>query len=232
MRSQRLHVSSTRYTSSLSAATALRLARRTMFIQTEPTPNPDSLKFLPGKAVLDSGTRDFSNFREAQASPLAKKLMQVDGVRGVFFSTEFVTVSKEEAAEWPTLKPLVFAEIMDFYASGDAIIGEEGEAADSLAIDEENDSEVVQMIKELLDMRIRPSVQEDGGDIVYKGFDEEAGVVLLQMQGSCSGCPSSSVTLKSGIENMLMHYIPEVSEVRAITEEEEEEAFSPTNLKA
>ena len=118
----------------LRPATALRLARRTMFIQTEPTPNPDSLKFLPGKAVLDSGTRDFSNFREAQASPLAKKLMQVDGVRGVFFSTEFVTVSKEEAAEWPTLKPLVFAEIMDFYASGDAIIGEEGEAADSLAI--------------------------------------------------------------------------------------------------
>ena len=121
-------------------------------------------------------------------------------------------------------------------ASGCAAIAnlvlEEGEAADSLAIDEENDSEVVQMIKELLDMRIRPSVQEDGGDIVYKGFDEEAGVVLLQMQGSCSGCPSSSVTLKSGIENMLMHYIPEVSEVRAITEEEEEEAFSPTNLKA
>ena len=204
-----------------------------MFIQTEPTPNPDSLKFLPGKTVLDGGTRDFANFREAQASPLASKLMRVDGVRGVFFSTEFVTVSKEEEAQWPTLKPLIFAEIMDFYASGDSIIAADGEEVDSLAIDEENDSEVVQMIKELLDMRIRPSVQEDGGDIVYKGFDEEAGVVLLQMQGSCSGCPSSSVTLKSGIENMLMHYIPEVSEVRAITEEEEEEeAFSPTNLKA
>jgi len=180
--------------------------------------------------VLDGGTRDFANFREAQASPLASKLMRVDGVRGVFFSTEFVTVSKEEEAQWPTLKPLIFAEIMDFYASGDSIIAADGDEVDSLAIDEENDSEVVQMIKELLDMRIRPSVQEDGGDIVYRGFDEDAGIVFLQMQGSCSGCPSSSVTLKSGIANMLMHYIPEVSEVRAINEDEEEEALSPTKL--
>ena len=157
--------------------------------------------------------------------------MQVDGVRGVFFSTEFVTVSKEEAAEWPTLKPLVFAEIMDFYASGDAIIGEEGEAADSLAIDEENDSEVVQMIKELLDMRIRPSVQEDGGDIVYKGFDEEAGVVLLQMQGSCSGCPKLVGHAQERDREHADALHPRGERVRAITEEEEEEAFSPTNLK-
>merc|ERR1711998_807974 len=111
----------------------------------------------------------------------------------------------------------------DFYASGDSIIAADGEEVDSLAIDEENDSEVVQMIKELLDMRIRPSVQEDGGDIKYHGFDDESVVVLLEMQGSCSGCPSSSVTLKSGIENMLMHYIPEVTEVRAIGEEEDDE---------
>lgn len=192
-----------------------------MFIQTEPTPNPDSLKFIPGKPVLSSGTRDFRNFREAQLSPLAKKFFQMDGISGVFLATDFVTVSKQEDADWLTLKPQIFAGIMDFYSSGEPALSEEdGANVDSLEITDD-DSEVVQMIKELLDMRIRPSVQEDGGDIEFHGFDEDSGVVLLKMQGSCSGCPSSSVTLKSGIENMLMHYIPEVKEVRALNDEED-----------
>ena len=132
-------------------------------------------------------------------------------------------MSKSEESDWLTLKPQIFASIMDFYAAGEAAMGsDEAEEVDSLEI-HEDDSEVVQMIKELLDMRIRPSVQEDGGDIKFHGFDEDSGVVTLEMQGSCSGCPSSSVTLKSGIENMLMHYIPEVTEVKAIGEEEDDE---------
>jgi len=193
---------------------------RRMFIQTESTPNPDSLKFMPGREVLESGAREFKTLREAQASPLARKLFQTEGVTSVFLSSEFVTVSKDSASDWLVLKPQIFAGIMDFYATGDPVLGEEGaEEQDSLAITDD-DSEVVQMIKELLEMRIRPSVQEDGGDIVYRGFDEDDGVVWLQMQGSCAGCPSSSVTLKAGIENMLMHYIPEVREVRNLEEEE------------
>ena len=139
---------------------------------------------------------------------------ETEGVAGVFLASDFITVSKEEDADWLTLKPQLFASIMDHYAAGESALSE-GEDIDSLAISED-DSEVVQMIKELLDMRIRPSVQEDGGDIKFHGFDEENGVVSLEMQGSCSGCPSSSVTLKSGIENMLMHYIPEVKEVENI----------------
>ena len=139
-------------------------------------------------------------------------------------TSDFISVSKADEADWLTLKPQLFASIMDFYAEGEAVLTEGGseEEVDSLAI-LDDDTEVVQMIKELLDMRIRPSVQEDGGDIKFHGFDEESGVVTLEMQGSCSGCPSSAVTLKSGIENMLMHYIPEVTEVKAIGEEEDDE---------
>jgi Fe-S cluster biogenesis protein NfuA len=193
--------------------------RRSLFIQTASTPNPDSLKFLPGKEVLEGGTKDFRSFKEAQASPLAKRLFQVDGVVGVMLANDFIAVSKSEESDWLTLKPQIFASIMDFYAAGEAAMGgDEAEEVDSLEI-HDDDSEVVQMIKELLDMRIRPSVQEDGGDIKFHGFDEETGVVSLEMQGSCSGCPSSSVTLKSGIENMLMHYIPEVKEVENIAGE-------------
>jgi len=194
---------------------ALRALSRSMFIQTESTPNPDSLKFLPGKEVLEAGSRDYRSFREAAASPLAKRLFSTEGVAGVFLAADFITVSKTKDADWLTLKPQLFANIMDFYAAGEAALAEGDAAAeeeDSLLI-KDDDSEVVQMIKELLDMRIRPSVQEDGGDIKFHGFDEETGVVSLEMLGSCSGCPSSSVTLKSGIENMLMHYIPEVKEV-------------------
>merc|ERR1712146_135741 len=150
-------------------------------------------------------------------------LFRVEGVRNVFLASDFLTVSKTEEVEWQVLKPQIFSEIMDFYTSGQTVLKEDGDApTDTLAITDD-DSEVVQMIKELLDMRIRPSVQEDGGDIAYQGFDEEAGIVFLQMQGSCSGCPSSAVTLKSGIENMLMHYIPEVTEVRAIGEDDDDD---------
>jgi len=192
-----------------------------MFIQTESTPNPDSLKFIPGKTVLEAGTKEFRNLREAQVSPLARKLFQTEGVTGVYFSSDFVTVSKDGDADWVALKPQIFANIMDFFDSGEPVLVEGDDAErDSLLITDD-DSEVVQMIKELLELRIRPSVQEDGGDIVYRNFDEETGVVLLQMQGSCAGCPSSTVTLKAGIENMLMHYIPEVKEVRAVDDEDD-----------
>jgi len=183
---------------------------RSLFIQTESTPNPESLKFLPGKPVLEAGTRDYRTLKDAQASPLARKLFATEGVTSVFLATEFVTVGKDKDADWIALKPLVFGAIMDHYASGEPIVldsGSAGEELDSLVI-RDDDSEVVQMIKELLEMRIRPSVQEDGGDIVYRNFNVESGVVELQMQGSCAGCPSSSVTLKAGIENMLRHYIP------------------------
>jgi Fe-S cluster biogenesis protein NfuA len=193
----------------------LRGFSRLMFIQTAQTPNPDSLKFLPGRAVMDfdAGTRNFLTYKEAQASPLAKRIFQTEGVTNVMLANDYIAVTKSADSDWLTVKPQIFASIMDFYAAGELVLGSDDvEEEDSLEI-KDDDSEVVQMIKELLDMRIRPSVQEDGGDIKFHGFDEENGVVSLEMQGSCSGCPSSSVTLKSGIENMLMHYIPEVKEV-------------------
>ena len=200
------------------------------------TPNPESLKFLPGKPVLGvPSSRDFRSFKDAQVSPLAKKLFATEGVAGVFLANDFLTVSKAEGSDWLELKPQIFATIMDFYASGEAVMSDpdaEGEV-DSLEI-LDSDSEVVQMVKELLDMRIRPSVQEDGGDIKFIGFNEESGVVTLEMQGSCSGCPSSAVTLKSGIENMLTHYIPEVKEVVNLEEggaEAIERSLSPEELR-
>mmetsp|Transcript_8161 Transcript_8161/g.24624 ORF Transcript_8161/g.24624 Transcript_8161/m.24624 type:complete len:243 (+) Transcript_8161:73-801(+) len=202
------------------------LAARRLFIQTESTPNPEALKFLPGKDVLESGSRDFRSLKDAQASPLAWRLFATEGVTSVFLAADFVTVSKSDEMDWVALKPQIFGAMMDFYASGEPVLSEESgsEELDSLVITDD-DSEVVQMIKELLEMRIRPSVQEDGGDIVYRGFDDESGVVTLQMQGSCAGCPSSSVTLKAGIENMLRHYIPEVKEVRDIAADDEEMGF-------
>lgn len=198
------------------------LMRRSLFIQTENTPNPESLKFLPGKPVLESGTAEFRSFRDAQASPLAKRLFQIDGVKSVFFAQDFITITKDPAIAWSIIKPSVFSSVMDFYAEGGKVLDDASTGATDTVITED-DSEVVAMIKELIETRVRPSVQEDGGDIVFKSFDEETGVVLLKLQGSCSGCPSSSVTLKSGIENMMMHYIPEVTSVEAIDEDEEEE---------
>ncbi len=177
---------------------------------------------MPGKPLLDSGTADFRTEQEGKVSPLATRLFNLSGVSGVFFASDFLTVSKGEDADWTTLKPQIFEQIMDFYSAEEPLFNDGEEVKDSLEINDD-DSEVVQMIKELLELRIRPSVQEDGGDIVFKDFDEESGVVYLTMQGSCSGCPSSSVTLKSGIENMLMHYIPEVTEVKAAGEDEDDD---------
>uniref|UniRef100_A0A251UB22 Putative NFU1-like protein n=1 Tax=Helianthus annuus TaxID=4232 RepID=A0A251UB22_HELAN len=185
--------------------------RRTMFIETQSTPNPLSLMFYPGKPVMEVGSADFPNARTAMGSPLAKTLYEVDGITRVFFGSDFVTVTKSEDVSWDLLKPEIFAAIMEFYSSGKPLFLDSATSASTDTAIHEDDSETVAMIKELLETRIRPAVQDDGGDIEYIGFDPESGVVKLKMQGACSGCPSSSVTLKSGIENMLMHYVPEVT---------------------
>lgn len=192
------------------------ITKRSMFIQTQDTPNPDSLKFLPGVEVLGKGnTYDFPSATTASNSPLAKLLFRVEGVRAVFFGADFITISKEEGSEWGVIKPEVFAIVMDFFASGLPILHEARPNADTEIFDD--DDETVMMIKELLDTRIRPTVQEDGGDIVFMGF--ENGVVKLKMQGSCSSCPSSIVTLKNGVQNMLQFYIPEVESVEQVPDE-------------
>ncbi|CAL9110287.1 unnamed protein product [Musa acuminata var. zebrina] len=187
--------------------------RRSLFIQTQSTPNPLSLMFYPGQPVMEVGSADFPNARTAMTSPLAKSMFEIDGVSRVFFGSDFVTVTKSEEASWDFLKPEIFAAIMDFYSSGKPLLLDSNVAAYMDTAIHEDDSEIVAMIKELLETRIRPAVQDDGGDIEYRGFDPDYGIVTLRMQGACSGCPSSSVTLKSGIENMLMHYVPEVKGV-------------------
>ncbi|KAL7613722.1 hypothetical protein Lser_V15G08243 [Lactuca serriola] len=196
--------------------------KRSMFIQTQSTPNPLSLMFYPGKPVMEVGSADFPNARTAMNSPLAKALYGIDGITRVFFGSDFVTVTKSEDASWDFLKPEIFAAIMDFYSSGNPLFLDSATAASMDTAIHEDDSEIVAMIKELLETRIRPAVQDDGGDIEYIGFDPETGVVKLKMQGACSGCPSSSVTLKSGIENMLMHYVPEVKSVEQELDQEED----------
>jgi Fe-S cluster biogenesis protein NfuA len=182
-----------------------------MFIQTEPTPNPATLKFLPGRAVMERGTANFPEPGAAQRSPLAQRLFALPGVAGVFLGGDFITVSKAEDADWYQLKPTVLGAIMEHFTAGEPVILAESEA-DAAAADE--DDEVVQQIKELLETRVRPAVAQDGGDIIFHRFED--GVVYLHMQGSCSGCPSSTATLKAGIENMLRHYVPEVVEVRPV----------------
>ncbi|KAM3401055.1 hypothetical protein ACQJBY_005701 [Aegilops geniculata] len=196
--------------------------KRTMFIQTQSTPNPQSLMFHPGKPVMEVGSSDFPNARTAMTSPLAKALFAIEGVTRVFFGSDFVTVTKSDETSWDYLKPEVFAAIMDFYSSGQPIFLDSNTAAAMDTAIHEDDSEIVAMIKELLETRIRPAVQDDGGDIEYRGFEPETGIVKLKMQGACSGCPSSSVTLKSGIENMLMHYVPEVKGVEQEFDGDEE----------
>ena len=182
---------------------------RSMFIKTQDTPNPSSLKFLPGAKVLEHGTLDFPTVSSAQKSPLAKLLFRIEGVQGVFFGGDFITVTKvdDDNYEWKVMKPEIFATIMDFFHSGLPIVHDDAVPSGDTEILEDDD-DTVAMIKELLDTRIRPTVQEDGGDIVYMGFDD--GVVKLKMQGSCTSCPSSVVTLKNGVQNMLQFYIPEV----------------------
>ena len=180
-----------------------------MFIQTEDTPNPSTLKFIPGQIVMPSGTADFRTEDSAGRSPLAKALFAVGGVDGVFLGSDFISVTKAADAEWFSVKPAVLAAIMDHYTSGLPAV-----EATEVAVSGEADSEIVVQIKEILETRVRPAVAQDGGDIVFHDFDD--GVVYLQMHGSCSGCPSSTATLKAGIENMLRYYIPEVREVRAV----------------
>jgi len=184
-----------------------------MFIQTEQTPNPVTLKFLPGREVLATGTANFPDAASAARSPLAERLFAVEGVVGVFFGTDFVSVTKEDAREWYLMKPAILGVIMEHFTAGRPVLLEDAAAGDEGHSDGE-DSEVISQIKELLDTRVRPAVAQDGGDIVFRGFDK--GVVYLHMQGACSGCPSSTATLKMGIENMLRHYIPEVVEVRPV----------------
>eukprot|EP01083_Nonionella_stella_P011573 32838_1 len=191
---------------------------RSLFIQTAQTPNPHSLKFKPvGKSFLDSGTENFVNFQSTKRSPLARKLFLIRGVKVVFLSSDYVAISIEEGMKWAEMKPSIFAAIMDFFDSGEPVMMEATEEETDETEVNEDDDEVVAMIKELINSRIRPAVQDDGGDIRYHSFEE--GIVKIEMQGSCVGCPSSSVTLKHGIENMLMHYIPEVKSVEEIASE-------------
>ncbi len=183
-----------------------------MFIQTEATPNPATLKFLPGRAVLKGAPLDFADRETAARSPLATRLFGIEGVTGVFLGADFVSVSKNEAAAWYQLKPAVLAEIMDHFTAGEPVLAGAEEAA---AECEANYADGIEgRIRELLDTRVRPAVAMDGGDITFEGFED--GVVYLHLKGACSGCPSSTATLKSGIENMMRHYIPEVTEVRAV----------------
>lgn len=209
-------------TSSVSAS-LWSIQRRGMFIQTQPTPNPASLMFLPGQKVMDTGTREFQSPRQGMSSPLAKKLFTIDGVKSLFFGSDFITVTKNEDYNWAILKPDIFAAMSDHFASGEPLILDQQQLDPATAIMPEDD-EVVAMIKELLETRIRPAVQDDGGDVLFKEFNQESGMVKLKMVGACSGCPSSSLTLKSGIENMMKHYIPEVTSVVAAEPDEAEEA--------
>lgn len=184
-----------------------------MFIQTESTPNPATLKFLPGQAVLATGTADFPGAEAAAASPLARRIFGTGGVAGVFLGPDFVTVTKTEEVDWAHIKPGILGAIMEHFQSGLPVI--EGDAGQvGHASHDGPDEAIVSQIKELLDTRVRPAVAQDGGDITFHGFDR--GVVYLHMQGACAGCPSSTMTLKMGIENLLRHYIPDVLEVRPV----------------
>lgn len=200
-------------------------ARRTLFIQMQTTPNPDSVKFVPeGKEVLPAefGTgRDYRSVADAKGAPIARALLGIQGVVGVFLGPDFVSVAKDEESDWTVLRPLVFGAIMDAYASGKPLVTSVAGAHDTAA--DEEDDEVVEMIKELLETRIRPAVQEDGGDIFFAGFDADLGIVRVKLAGACVGCGSSEITLRNGVENMLMHYIPEVKGLEQVLDEEEEQ---------
>ena len=187
-----------------------------MFIQTEATPNPATLKFIPGRTVLDTGTMEFANREAAARSPLAERLFDVSGVSGVFYGYDFVTVTKADG-DWQHLKPAILGAIMEHYMSGAPLLADGSVASDEAAdeADEffnEADSETVDMIKDLIETRVRPAVANDGGDITFRGFKD--GIVYLNMKGSCAGCPSSTATLQHGIQNLLRHFVPEVVEVR------------------
>lgn len=185
------------------------ITETTMFIQTEETPNPATMKFLPGCEIMGEGTLDIADASGAAASPLAEALFEIEGVKGVFLGRDFVTVTKGKDKEWPVLKPAILTSIMDHFANNRPVVTATGA---TLAAEASNETDVVKQIRELIEMKVRPAVAQDGGDIVFEDFAD--GVVYLKLKGSCSGCPSSTMTLKAGIENMLKHYIPEVREVR------------------
>lgn len=180
-----------------------------MFIQTETTPNPDTLKFLPGRPVLARGTAEFRSYEEAMPSPLARALFNMKGIVSVFYGAEFISITKAGGIDWHLLKTAIMAAIMDHYLSGMPLMDRAEESSGN-----EDDDEITRQIKELLDLRVRPAVAQDGGDITFVRFD--GGVVYLRMQGACAGCPSSTMTLKNGVETMLKHYLPEVKAVEAV----------------
>jgi Fe-S cluster biogenesis protein NfuA len=189
-----------------------------MLIETEATPNPATVKFLPGRMVMDAGTRDFATPEEAEASPLAEALFDLGDVTGVFFGRDFVSVTAAPGVEWRDLKPDVLGILLDHFSAGMPLF-RQGSAsfsvpAEDAFTDDPEDADIVAQIRELIETRVRPAVANDGGDIVYRGFDK--GKVYLRMQGACAGCPSSTATLKNGIEQLLKHYVPEVTEVRAV----------------
>jgi Fe-S cluster biogenesis protein NfuA len=188
-----------------------------MLIETEPTPNPATLKFLPGQTVMDAGTRDFANPEEAEASPLAEALFDLGDVEGVFFGRDFISVTAAPGVQWMDLKPQVLGVLLDHFSAGAPLFRPGTAAGIEIAsediADDPEDADIVAQIKELIETRVRPAVARDGGDIVYRGF--QRGTVYLAMHGACSGCPSSTATLKQGIETLLKHYVPEVTEVRA-----------------
>lgn len=191
-----------------------------MFIQTETTPNPATLKFLPGRVMAEGGPREFRSAEEAKASPLAKRLFEIEGVTAVFVGSDFLTVSKTVGGlDWPQMKAPVLAAIMDHFTSGEPLFADAADGDGPSGAHEAYEGEagqIVAEIKELLDSRIRPAVAQDGGDILFDRFEPETGVLWLQMRGACSGCPSSSATLKAGVENMLRHYVPEVTRVEQV----------------
>ncbi len=179
-----------------------------MFIQTEATPNPSTVKFIPGVIVMPSGTADFRVAQDAAGiSPLAERLLTLKGIDGVFFGHDFVSITKNDAQEWITLKPLILGTLFEFFSSKEPVVLQQ-----KTTLINPDDSEIVAQIKELLETRVRPAVAQDGGDVVFDRF--EKGILYLEMRGACSGCPSSSYTLKNGIETMMRHYIPDVLEVR------------------
>jgi Fe-S cluster biogenesis protein NfuA len=185
-----------------------------MFIQTEHTPNPATLKFIPGKTVLGDGTVDYRSKAEAAGSPLASRLFEIEGVAGVFLGSDFISVTKGDA-EWPHIRPAILGAIMEHYMSGVPVVGSaEGDRAGPAEDYDPKDEDTVRTIKELLDTRVRPAVANDGGDITFHGFKD--GVVFLHMRGACAGCPSSTATLRHGIENLLRHFCPDVQEVRPV----------------
>ena len=215
--------------------------RRSLFIDTETTPNPQSMKFLPGREVLPESSGTGMYFQRSpdtsNKSPLARALFQVSGIKGIFLGRDFVTVTKAEDEAWASLKPQLFSKMLDFFAEGRPVVDDSPVVSDTTVLD--TDDEVVATIKELLETRVRPSVQEDGGDIFYAGFDVRTGIVKVRLAGSCVGCPSSSITLRNGVENMLMHYIPEVKGIEDVgqvgTGAEEQPAkmeFRPTTTAA